>query len=44
VLALQDPTTYALTYPDCDVMNADCNTDGIVDFDDINAFVGLLGS
>jgi hypothetical protein len=25
-------------------MNADCNTDGIVDFDDINAFVGLLGS
>jgi hypothetical protein len=44
VLALTDPVTYSLLYPDCDVMLADCNGDGVVDFGDINAFVALLGA
>jgi hypothetical protein len=29
-------------YPDCDILTADCDGDGDVDFDDINAFVALL--
>ncbi len=42
VLALPDPTAYAAEYPDCDILLADCNGDGVVDFGDINAFVALL--
>jgi len=42
VLALTDPVGYAALYPDCPILNADCDADGDVDLDDINAFVGLL--
>ena len=42
VLALTDPATYELTFPDCNIMNADCNEDGIVDAFDIDPFVELL--
>ena len=33
---------YEAQYPGCRWLNADCNGDGLVNFDDINAFVGLL--
>jgi len=33
---------YGALYPNCQVLNGDCNQDGQVDFDDINAFVALL--
>lgn len=42
VLALTDPTGYAVQFPDCNRMNADINADGKVDFGDINPFVDLL--
>jgi hypothetical protein len=42
VLALSDPTTYAAAFPRCHLLNADCNADGAVNFDDIDPFVGLL--
>ncbi len=42
VLALSDPASYQLAFPDCNYLNADCDQDGDVDFADINAFVALL--
>jgi hypothetical protein len=42
VLALTNPSGYATSYPDCNIMNADINQDGSVDFGDINPFVQLL--
>jgi hypothetical protein len=42
VLALSDPTGYAQTYPNCQLLNADVNGDTVVDFRDINPFVALL--
>jgi hypothetical protein len=42
VLALADPATYQAVYAYCDLADADCNGDGLVDFGDINAFVALL--
>jgi hypothetical protein len=40
--ALSDPAGYAAAYPNCDILNGDCNGDTYVDFDDINPFVVLL--
>ena len=42
VLALSDPVTYHLMYPDCNILNADCDNSGVIDFDDINPFVAIL--
>jgi len=42
VLALSDPAAYQIAYPDCNILNADCDGDGDVDFDDINSFVAIL--
>jgi hypothetical protein len=42
VLALTDPSTYEIEYPDCDRMLADVNGDGAVNSLDIDAFVDLL--
>ncbi|MBN2447918.1 MAG: hypothetical protein JXO22_14395, partial [Phycisphaerae bacterium] len=42
VLALTNPGAYATTYPDCDIMNADCNEDTTVDVFDIDSFVALI--
>jgi hypothetical protein len=42
VLALSDPAAYSAAYPDCDILNADCDHDGDVDFDDMNPFIALL--
>jgi hypothetical protein len=42
VLALTDPESYALAYPDCDYMLADINGDGLVNVFDIDPFVALL--
>jgi hypothetical protein len=42
VLALTDPATYALEFPDCDVALADINGDGEVNAFDIDPFVTLL--
>ena len=42
VLALTDPAAYEETYPDCDLMRADCDFDGEVDFFDIDAFVMFI--
>jgi hypothetical protein len=42
ILALSDPASYQIAYPNCNYLNADCDQDGDVDFDDINAFVALL--
>ena len=38
-LALTDPEAHAQEYPDCEVMNADCNQDGAVNGEDIAPFV-----
>jgi hypothetical protein len=42
VLALTNPAQYALQYPDCEIMNADVNGDGYINFGDIDPFVALL--
>jgi hypothetical protein len=42
VLALADPSAYANAFPGCNVLNADINADGTVNFGDINPFVALL--
>jgi hypothetical protein len=44
ILALSDPATYQIVYPNCNIMNGDLNCDNRVDFDDINPFVALLSS
>ncbi len=43
VLALAGDNGYYEQYPFCNVLNADCNGDGLVNFDDIDPFVALLG-
>ncbi len=43
VLALSAPEQYAVQYPGCDALAADCDDDGAVSFDDVEAFVRLLG-
>lgn len=42
VLALLDPTDYGLTYPSCEILNADMQPDGNVDGADVQGFVALL--
>ncbi|MGE0482118.1 MAG: hypothetical protein AB7Q17_16780 [Phycisphaerae bacterium] len=42
VLALTDPTAYAVTYPTCDIDSADINLDGAVNNFDIDPFVLCL--
>ena len=42
VLALTGPEDYAVAYPDCDVILADCNGDGLVNSFDIDPFVLML--
>jgi subtilisin-like proprotein convertase family protein len=42
VLAVTNPTEYAVQYPGCDIMFADINGDGNVDNFDITPFVQLL--
>ena len=44
VLALTDPGTYHLLYPNCDITKADCNYNGVIDGFDIQPFVELLVS
>ncbi len=44
MLALSDPAAYAAQFPDCLWINADCNGDGVANFDDIGAFLELLAS
>jgi hypothetical protein len=41
VLALSDPAEYQIEYPDCDIMLADINQDGVVDFYDIDAWLDV---
>jgi hypothetical protein len=43
VLALSDQPEYEKQYPACTVLNGDCNSDGAIDFGDVNAFIELLG-
>ncbi|MGE3181985.1 MAG: S8 family serine peptidase [Phycisphaerae bacterium] len=43
VLALTDPTGYALQFPDCDVLRGDLNADDLVTVSDIGLFVALVG-
>ena len=42
LLALFDPATYAIQFPDCDINNADINGDGIINAFDIEPFLELL--
>ncbi|MDX2199451.1 MAG: hypothetical protein SF069_10840 [Phycisphaerae bacterium] len=42
VLALTNPTQYAIQFPGCDINLADINQDGFVTVGDIGAFVALL--
>lgn len=42
VLALTDPASYAVQFPDCDIISADVNNDGFVTVSDIGPFVALL--
>jgi hypothetical protein len=44
VLALSDPAAYQAAYPNCNILNGDCNGNGYVDFDDINPFVAILST
>ena len=44
VLALTDPGSYELQYPQCPFENRDINGDGRLDFGDINPFVALLAN
>jgi RHS repeat-associated protein len=43
VLAINNPEGYALQYPDCLIELGDANDDGSIDFDDIDAFIALMG-
>jgi hypothetical protein len=43
-LALMNPTGYAQTYPNCDILLGDINGNGVVGFEDINPFVALLSA
>lgn len=43
VLALTDAAMYRLQYPDCHLELADCNRDGDLDWEDVAAFMELLG-
>ena len=42
VLALTNPEQYALSFPECDILNADVNDDGVVNNFDIDPFVALI--
>ena len=42
VLAVVDPAEYGAQYPDCDIMNGDCDGNGLVDAFDIDPFVQVL--
>ena len=42
VLALVNPAGYATAYPDCNILNADCNGDGNINALDIDPFVSAL--
>jgi hypothetical protein len=42
VLALVDPTGYASTYPNCDIMSGDVNGDGLINVFDIDPFVECI--
>jgi hypothetical protein len=42
VLALTDPTGYAISHPSCGILSADANGDGLVNGYDIDPFVVLL--
>ena len=42
VLALTDPTAYAIAYPDCELHHADIDESGLVNSFDIDPFVALL--
>ena len=44
ILALQGRAAYEAQYPGCPWLNADIDFDGRVDLNDINPFIGLLGS
>ena len=44
VMAVNNPSQYATTYPGCDIMNGDCNEDGTLNNFDIDPFVVLLNS
>ncbi|MBN2448186.1 MAG: hypothetical protein JXO22_15770, partial [Phycisphaerae bacterium] len=42
VMAIIDPTSYAIAYEGCDISAADCNADGQIDIFDIDAFVVVI--
>src|SRR5438270_366375 len=42
VLALVDPAGYAAAYPTCDINRADCDLNGTIDGQDVQAFVDLV--
>ena len=42
VLALVSPLDYAVVFPTCNIMNADCNHDGSINSLDIDPFFALL--
>ncbi len=44
VLAISDPSGYAVAYPMCNILNGNMNCDGAFDFGDINPFVACLAS
>jgi hypothetical protein len=38
-LSVTDPNSYAVHYPDCDIMLGDVNGDGVISYADINAYI-----
>lgn len=42
VLALLDPSAYSAAYPTCNIMLADCNSDDVLDGEDIRFFIEIL--
>ncbi|MBN2448668.1 MAG: hypothetical protein JXO22_18220 [Phycisphaerae bacterium] len=42
VLAITNPTTYHLVFPDCNIESGDCNQDMAIDVFDIDMFVAII--
>ena len=42
VLTLTDPDQYQVQYPDCDILEADLDCNGVINFDDITAWINLI--
>ncbi len=42
ILAYYDAAGYEAAYPDCDILRADCNYDGVINWADVSVFVSFI--